>query len=64
MTPDPLVGPAWLAPQTNVALPLEGTVRVRGTGGAEFDVDVPPLGTIPRERFDEKLAAGELVVVR
>lgn len=38
------------------------TVTVRGAGGWTFRMDVP-AGTLARERFDEQLAKGELVLV-
>lgn len=39
------------------------TVTVRGAGGWTFEMDVPRLGTLARERFDEQLAKAELVIV-
>lgn len=39
------------------------TVTVRGAGGWTFEMDVPPAGTLARERFDEQLAKAELVLV-
>lgn len=46
-----------------MAAELSGTVRVRGEGGAESVVDVPPPGTHRREVFDEFVAKGILVVL-
>lgn len=40
-----------------------GTVFVRGTGGAIFEMDVPFEGSSQRELFDEKLASGDLTIV-
>lgn len=39
------------------------TVRVRGEGGVIWVMDVPPAGSQARERFDAKVAAGQLVPV-
>jgi hypothetical protein len=39
------------------------TLRVRGEGGAEFDMDVPPDGSPRREVFDEMVRKGLLVVL-
>jgi len=39
------------------------TVRVRGGGGWELDMDVPPEGTHARELYEQKLANGDLVLV-
>lgn len=39
------------------------TLKVRGTGGATFDMDVPTPGTHEGERFLQRLALGELVAL-
>ncbi len=39
------------------------TVRVRGSGGMEFDMDIPPEGSRRREIVDAQLAKGDLVVI-
>lgn len=39
------------------------TVRVRGGGGWELDMDVPAEGTPARELYEQKLANGDLVLV-
>jgi hypothetical protein len=39
------------------------TVRIRGAGGAEWDVDVPEAGSPARELFDQQLAKGDIVVI-
>ncbi len=41
---------------------MADTVFVRGTGGTIFEMDVPESGHA-RERFDQALAKGELVVI-
>lgn len=35
-----------------------------GAGGVEWDLDIPAEGTMRRERFDQQVAAGELVEVK
>lgn len=42
---------------------MTDTIRVRGTGGLEFDMDMPAEGTQRREIVDAQLASGQLVVV-
>lgn len=42
---------------------MTDTVRVRGTGGMEFDMDMPGEGTQRREIVDAQIASGQLVVV-
>ena len=39
------------------------TLRVRGEGGAEFDLDVPEDGTERRSIFDAQIASGFLTVL-
>lgn len=39
------------------------TLLVRGEGGAEFHMDVPPAGSNRREIFDEHVRKGWLVVL-
>lgn len=39
------------------------TLHVRGSGGAEFEMDVPPEGTHERESFLQRLAAGDIVAL-
>lgn len=39
------------------------TLRVRGEGGAEFDMDLPAEGSPRREIFDEFVAKGWLVIL-
>lgn len=39
------------------------TLQVRGQGGWVFEVDVPPLGSIARENFDNAIARHELAVI-
>lgn len=38
-------------------------VVVRSTSGVLFEMDVPPEGTMPRERYEQQLASGDLVLV-
>lgn len=40
------------------------TLRVQGTGGAQFEVDVPAEGTSARERLDRDIESGALVVLK
>ena len=40
------------------------TVTVRGSGGAEFVVDIPAEGTPARARFDRDVAEGAVAVVQ
>lgn len=40
-----------------------GTVFVRGSGGAIFEMDVPREGSSQRELYDSKLANGDLAIV-
>lgn len=35
----------------------------KGTGGVEWEITPPAEGTMRRERFDEQLASGALVLV-
>lgn len=37
--------------------------KFRGSGGAEWDIDVPAEGSLARERFDAQVEAGQLVPV-
>jgi hypothetical protein len=39
------------------------TIRVRGEGGAEWDQDVPELGTVQRELLDDGIAKGRIQVL-
>ena len=39
------------------------TLRVRGEGGAEFDMDLPAEGSPRREIFDEFVAKGWIVIL-
>ncbi len=39
------------------------TLRVRGAGGVEFDLDVPEDGTEARRNFDAHVASGFLTVL-
>ena len=39
------------------------TLRVRGEGGTEFDLDVPEDGTERRSIFDKHIASGFLTIV-
>lgn len=38
-------------------------LRVRGSGGLEFDLDLHPSGSRQRELFDEQVRKGELTVL-
>ena len=37
--------------------------KFRGAGGVEWEIDVPEVGTIARERHDAQVASGALVPV-
>lgn len=39
------------------------TVVVRSTSGVLFEMDVPAVGTMARERYDQQLATGDLSIV-
>lgn len=43
---------------------MKPVIRVRGAGGAEFDIDDPRESTDPRsEVYREQIAKGDLVVI-
>lgn len=54
-----------MSPEELEAFGLEDgqTIRVRGEGGAEFDVDIPKAGGVQRELLDDALLKGRLSIV-
>lgn len=38
-------------------------VRVKGSGGVVFDMDIPPEDSFARERYEEQLRNGDLVLL-
>lgn len=42
---------------------MADTVRVRGSGGFEFDLDLPPVGSRRREIIDSQFESGDLSLI-
>lgn len=38
-------------------------VRVKGSGGVVFDMDIPPDGSFARERYEEQIRNGDLTLL-